>query len=131
MKRTSTTRKTLSEISPAFLLSARVLIMMTALLIVIMPWTEYFWHFDQFVLGGQDFELGLLAIATILGLILVLLQHSRAGVSFIFALQQGLYLAFERLTLSVPSSFYGLIAALHVGPIPSPALQFYNLPLQV
>ena len=39
----------------------RFLIGLTALLIAVSPWTEYYWHFDNFLRGGQDFEFGLLA----------------------------------------------------------------------
>jgi hypothetical protein len=43
----------------------RVLILFTALLLAVTPWTEYLWHFDNFLHGGQDMELGLLSIVTI------------------------------------------------------------------
>lgn len=39
----------------------RVLILLTALLLAVTPWTEYLWHFDNFLHGGQDMELGLLS----------------------------------------------------------------------
>lgn len=56
---------------------SRVALLLTAIVILVMPLTEYFWHFDQFLRGGEDFELGLLLVASIICLALVLLQHSK------------------------------------------------------
>jgi hypothetical protein len=60
-------------------LAGRVLIVLTALLLAVSPWTEYYWDFDNFLHGGQDFEFGLLATITVFCLVLVLLQHSKQG----------------------------------------------------
>jgi hypothetical protein len=43
----------------------RVLVLLTALLLGVTPWTKYLWHFDNFLHGGQDMELGLLSLLTI------------------------------------------------------------------
>jgi hypothetical protein len=56
-------RTTSSESFQALALVGRVLILLTALLLGVMPWTEYFWDFNNFLRGGQDLELGLLSIA--------------------------------------------------------------------
>jgi len=56
------------------------------ILLVIMPLTEYFWHFDNFLSGGQDFEFGLLAVLAFFGLVFVLLQHGRQAVNRLVSL---------------------------------------------
>ena len=70
-----------------FVLS-RVLLLCTAVLLVAMPWTEYFWHFDRFLRGGQDFELGMLAIATIFCLVLVLLEQGKRCWALLMAMRR-------------------------------------------
>ncbi len=96
-----------------------------------MPWTEYFWSFDKFLRGGQDFELGLLSIATIFCLVMIMLQHGKCSVDQSFSLRKWLSIVFRRDDPIVPGSFMGLIAALHVIAVPSPSLRQYTLPLQV
>lgn len=56
-----------------------MLILLMALLTAVSPWTEHYWHFDNFLHGGQDFEFGLLATITALCLVFVLLLHKQAG----------------------------------------------------
>lgn len=41
-------------------------------LLLVMPWTEYFWSFDKFLRGGQDFELGIFALLCFLCMVVVL-----------------------------------------------------------
>jgi hypothetical protein len=107
----------------ACVVSGRVLLVLTALMIFVMPWTEYFWRFDKFFRGGQNFELGLLVV--------VLLQHGRQNVAFLLAIRRGLsFVSRDPDSLSL-SSQYGLLAAVHASPLPSPALGMYNLPIRV
>ena len=117
--------------SRACALLGRALILLTALLLAVMPWTEYFCDFDKFLRGGQDVELGLLAVATIFCLALVILQHARLGVALLLAYCPWLSFVIRRADPSVPGSITGLIAALHAAPLPSPMLGMLNLPLQV
>ncbi len=56
---------------------SRFLLTLTACLLLVMPWTEHFCNFDKFLRGGQDLELGLLAVLTVLCLVLVLFQSGR------------------------------------------------------
>ena len=65
---------------------SRALLALTACLLVIMPWTEYFCNFDRFLRGGQDTELGLLAVLTVLCLVLVLFQTGRTVLAAVLAL---------------------------------------------
>jgi hypothetical protein len=80
--------------SQAWFVLSRMLILLTVLLVLAMPWTEYFWHFDQFLRGGEDFELSLLAVATIFCLVVLLLQHDKKSVAFILAISRCLSFVF-------------------------------------
>jgi hypothetical protein len=132
VKRTSIPRKTrTAEMPQTWVVLSRVLVLLTVLLILAMPWTEYFWHFDQFRRGGEDCELSLLAVATIFCLVVILLQHGKKSVAFILALRRRLSFVFQHDDPAAPGSFCGLIAASHVAPRPSPALGMYNLPIQI
>jgi len=117
--------------SQAWVVLSRVLILFTILLVLAMPWTEYFWHFDQFLRGGEDFELSLLAVATIFCLVLILLQHGKKNVAFILALRRWLSFIFQHDDQAAPESCCGLITASHAAPLPSPALGMYNLPIEI
>lgn len=109
----------------------RIALLFTVVLLVVMPWTEYFWSFDKFLRGGQDFEFGLLSIATIFCLVMVMLQHGKCSVDQSFSLRKWLSIVFRHDDPVVPGSFMGLIAGLHVIAVPSPSLGLYSLPLQV
>jgi hypothetical protein len=111
--------------------SGRVLLMLTALMIVVMPWTEYVWSFDNFLRGGQDFELGLLSLAALLCLVVVLLQHGREGVAFLLAIRRWLAFVSRNPESRSLRSLYGSVAAVYASPLPSPWLGMYNLPIQV
>lgn len=106
-----------------------MLLMLT--LVALMPLTEYLWHFDEIMRGGQDFEFGLLAIMTFLCLMLVLFQHGKRTVACRMALRRWLAVAFRAADPGAPGSLLGLITSAHAVKLPSPALSLYNLPLQV
>jgi hypothetical protein len=72
--------------SPGFSVAGRLLLLLSALLVAITPWTEYFWDFDHFVQGGQDFELGLLSVLTVLSLVLVVWWHAKKRLSSIVSI---------------------------------------------
>ena len=95
-----------------------------------MPWTEYFWQFDGFLHGGQDFELGLLALLTIFSLVLVLLQQRRQNVALLLTVRRWLSLIFEDADPRVAEAC-SLIAHSDAAPLSSRALRQYNLPIQV
>jgi hypothetical protein len=117
-------------VSKAFLAGGRTLLCLTSFLILMMPWTEYFWHFDKFMRGGQDFELGMLAVATIFCLVLVLLEQGKRC--------WALLMAMRRLILFAASS--GKLIARHQTVVRTRrperypeygfALQGYSLPLR-
>jgi hypothetical protein len=108
----------------------RVLIPLTALLLAVTPWTEYLWHFDNFLHGGQDMELGLLALLTIFCLVLVLLQDSMQRLTSMAVIRQWLSSVFDQADPRAPGSFHALNIALDAIP-PGSSLGTYNPPIQV
>jgi hypothetical protein len=109
----------------------RVLILLTALLLAVTPWTEYLWHFDNFLHGGQDMELGLLSIVTLFCLLLVLLQDGKQRVTSMVAIRQWLSSVFDQADPLAPGSFHGLSMALDAILVPGSSLGTYNPPIQV
>jgi hypothetical protein len=108
----------------------RVLILLTALLLAVTPWTEYLWHFDNFLHGGQDIELNLLSLLTIFCLVLVLLQDSKQRVTSMVVIRQWLSSVLDQTDPLGPGSFHGLNMALDAIP-PGSSLGTYNPPIQV
>src|SRR5580692_3485941 len=96
----------------------RVLLGLTALLITVSPWTEYYWHFDNFLQGGQDFEFGLLSTIMVFCLVLVLMQQSKRGLSFLFLLRRWLSVVFQPLEPASPRSSFCRVLISHAVPLP-------------
>ena len=114
-----------------FVLS-RVLLLCTAVLLVAMPWTEYFWHFDRFLRGGQDFELGLLAVLTSFCLVLLLFQLGLNSLQLALALCRSLvHLLRTGLRMPMASARAGLMSLLHAVPLSGTTVGNYSLPLQI
>jgi hypothetical protein len=132
LKQASMTSRTPSDGNfEAYAAGGRVLLMLTALIIFAMPWTEYSWSFDKFLRGGQDFELGLLSVAALLCLVVVLLQHGRQSVAFLLAIRRWLaFVSRDPDSLSL-TSLYGLLAPVHASPLLGSASGMYNLPIRV
>lgn len=131
MKHTSTIMAPIDGISQGYALVGRLLILFTAILIFVMPWTEYFCQLDRFLRGGQDCELGLLALLTIFSLVLVLLNQRRQNVTLLLAVRRWLSPAFEDPNPRAVAIAWSLIARSDAGPQSSSALCRYNLPIQV
>jgi hypothetical protein len=138
LKRSSITSQTLvGGLSQTYATVGRVLVGFIAILLIIMPWTEHFWHFDGFLVSGQDFEFGLLALATIFSLILVLSKRREQSVAFFLAVLGWLSSNFQSVIQSGQRNRYGQFSASafrfrrHCAPLSSPALRIYNLPIQV
>jgi small-conductance mechanosensitive channel len=122
---------TIDGISQAYALGGRLLLLFTAILIFVMPWTEYFWQFDRFLRGGQDFELGLLSLLTIFALVLVLVRQRRQNVALLLTLRRWLSLVFEGTDPRAVTNACDLIAHSDVVSLSSSALSRYNLPIQI
>jgi hypothetical protein len=117
--------------SEARAVAGRVLIVLTALLIAVSPWTEYYWHFDNFLHGGEDFEFGLLATIMVFCLVLVLLQRSKQGVVFWFALWRWLSVLLQHPDPSSPKLSFKSVMASDTVPLPDPISGVYDLPLRI
>ncbi len=132
MKHTSTrTKSPIDGISHPYAVGGRLLILFTAILIFVMPWTEHFWQFDRFLRGGQDFELGLLSLLTIFSLVLVLLQQRRQDVALLLIVKRWLSLVFEDPGPRAVANACSLTAHADAAPLSSRELCRYNLPIQV
>ena len=103
-----------------------------AVLVVVMPLTESFLRLDDFLHGGQDFELSLLCLLAVFCLMLVLFQQGKKDLQIVLALRLWLatIVCIER-TGRMPNASSGLIGPLHAVPLPSPALERYSLPIQI
>ncbi len=111
---------------------SRVFLVCTAVLIAVMPWTEYFWHFDRFLRGGQDFELSLIAVFTSLCLMLLLFQLGQESRQLAIVLRRSLVHIFRTgRPVLLPAACSGLIDSLCAIPLPSPTPGRYSLPLLI
>lgn len=124
-------RTSVDGLPPECTLGGRVLILITALLLLVMPWTEYFWHFDNFLRGGQDLELTLLSIAAVFCLMLVLSNHRRQASEFIAVIRRWWLMVLPKGGMPLPGGFGGLITAFHAIPLPGPSMRMYTLPILV
>ena len=127
----ATIMQPIDGISQVYALAGRLLILFTAILIFVMPWTEYFCQFDRFLRGGQDLELGLLALLTIFSLVLVLLQQRRQDVTLLLTVRRLLSLVFGDTVPGAAANAGNLTTNSHAELSSSPALCRYNLPIQV
>lgn len=112
-------------------MGGRVLILLTALLLAVTPWTEYVWHFDNFLHGGQDMELGLLSIVTVFCLVLVLLQDGKQRVTSRVVIRQWQSSVFDQADPPAPGSFPGLNMTLDAILLPGSSSGTYNSPIRV
>ena len=72
-----------------------------------MPWTEHLWQFDGLLVSGQDFEFGLLALASVLSLVLVLSKHRAQTVTSFLAVLGWLSSNFQNAVKSAQSNGWG------------------------
>jgi hypothetical protein len=119
-----------SHASQACVLMGQILIFLTALLVAVMPVTEYLWTFDKFLRGGQDCEFGLLALAAIFCLVLVLSHQQKEILAFFLSLQSVLSSLFRTADLYDSSASF-LITPIQHHLRRSTSLLSINLPLQI
>jgi hypothetical protein len=124
-------RTPIDGLSSVQVLGGRVLLLFTALLLIAMPWTEYYWHFDRFLRGGQDCEFGVLFIASIFSLALVLAHCRKQTSALVHAVRQWISGVLQNTSRQARGTLQQLIAAPHASLVPSPSLGTYNLPIQV
>jgi hypothetical protein len=112
-------------------MAGRGLILLAALVLVAMPWTEYYWQFDNFLRGGQDMELGVLAVVSILCLVLIFLHDNKARLTFIAAIWRRLTPVSEQVAPITPVSFCVSNPRWDTSPSLNSSLDLYNLPIQI
>jgi Flp pilus assembly protein protease CpaA len=96
-----------------------------------MPWTEHFCELDRFLRGGQDCELGLLALLTIFSLVLVLLQQRRKNITLLLTFRRWLSLVFEDGDPRSMAKAFSLTAHYAAAPLCTQAICRYTLPMQI
>jgi hypothetical protein len=82
----------------------RFLLFVAAIELLTMPVTQGLWTWDKFLHGGQDFELGLLAIITCLCLILLRTEQSKRSLDLLLLIKTLLLNAREHLASTALSS---------------------------
>ena len=108
----------------------RILLTLTAILLITTPLTQRIWTWDHFLLGGQDYESSTLLVLAFLCMVLVLAQHGKQAVSLLFAVRR--YSSF--LSRDLRLALKALVAAFSISHSElgtSPGLEMYSLPLQI
>lgn len=132
MKRTSIGRlNRIDGMSSLWAAVSRGALLFIVVVLLVMPWTEHFWNFDGFLRGGQDFEFGLLAIATFFCFVMVMMQLGKCSLGATLCLRRWLSILDGPDDPAATGLFVGLISVLHAVPIPSPSLLQAILPLQI
>ena len=108
-----------------------MLVLFTAMLLAVMPLTEYFWHFDKFLRGGQDFEFGLLSLATVFCLVLITSQRRKEKVIFLLAILQRLSFPCIRAGRLIYGKLREWMAASDTALILGSPAETYSLPIRV
>ena len=124
------TRTPMNASSQVCSVAGRILILLATLLLVVTPWTEYFWHFDNFLHGGQDMEFGLISIVTVLCLVLVLLQDGKQHMTSLVAICRWLSSILKHAAPSASESFFEFNPA-NTSPPPSSSLDAYYPPIRI
>lgn len=130
--RTSKDGTNLNAMGPCAHLIARIrllLLALTAISLVSMPFTQYLWTWDRYLHGGQDFETGVLLILMALSLVLVLTRFGRQNLA-------GLLMACKRFSIDHAARLLSQARALassvavafYVAPSDLPS---YHLPLLI
>lgn len=90
-----------------------MLVSLSAILILLMPLTEYFWHFDHFLRGGEDFEFGLLAFFTILCLAMLLVKSGESRMNHFFDIGKRISLTLYNLLSATSAAFSWLLVEVN------------------
>ena len=104
--------------------------MLTAILLVTAPLTQYIWAWDHFLRGGQDYELSTLMVLAFLCLALVFAQECKQSVNLLFAARRQRSFLF-RAPLVARDAPIGPLSINHSECGASPALEKISLPLQI
>jgi len=108
----------------------RILLTLTAILLITTPLTQRIWTWDHFLRGGQDYESSALLVLAFLCMVLVLAQHFKQAVSLLFAARH--YSSFlSRDLLLARMALVGAFSISHSELGTSPGLEMCSLPLQI
>jgi hypothetical protein len=118
-------------LSQSHAMGGRLLLLFTGLLLAVMPMTEYYWHFDRFLRGGEDLEFGILFVVTILSLAIVLSRCRRQTMAVIHAVRRWIAGIIQNAIHPPQRNLQALIATFHTTFFPPPLPTIYNLPLQI
>ncbi|WP_263351231.1 hypothetical protein [Acidicapsa acidisoli] len=131
MKRTTSARRTFGVETIEARAMGGVLIGLSVLLIAVMPWTEYYWQFDNFFHGGQDFEFGLLSTMMILCLVMLLMQLGKQDVTILLTLRRWLWIVFQHPDSKSPILLFRMVTASYAVSPPDPSSGMCDLPLRI
>jgi hypothetical protein len=118
-------------LSQSHAMGGRLLLLFTSILLAVMPWTEYYWHFDRFLRGGEDLEFGILFVVTILSLAIVLSRCRRQTMAVIHAVRRWIAGIIQNAIQPPQRNLQARLATFHSALSPAPLLTIYNLPLQI
>jgi len=109
---------------------SRYLLILSALSLVTMPITEYFWNWDRFLQTGRDFELSTLMVLSFFCLALILSRQCKQCVESLFT--AWCTLAFKFINC-VTRLFYlfGEFLVFCSEPVTGPGTGIYGFPLQI
>jgi hypothetical protein len=68
------------DVPKAWIVAGRILLLLNAIVLLLIPITEQIWTWDRFLRGGEDLEFSVLALIAFCCLILVLAQHIRRAI---------------------------------------------------
>ena len=111
-----------------FLFLSRVLLLLVALLLLAIPWSERYCSLDNFP-QGQDFETNLLAFLALAGLMLLLAHLCRQGVAALFSIRCWISRLNSEFHQHGLTGF--LTSSTHQPPLPGPLSAACNLPLLI
>jgi hypothetical protein len=106
----------------------RSLLLLSAASLLSMPFTQHFWSWDRFLRGGQDFELAVSMVLTVLCLVVVLSKQCRRCMEWLFALWR-LLAGHRNRHLPAPAFAQWAPARIRLQFAPPPTLP--SVPLQI
>jgi hypothetical protein len=106
-----------------------LLLLLTAVSLITMPFTQHLWTWDRFLHGGQDFETSALLILTALNLVLVLAKCCKQNVGKLLTAWRRL--AIEGIEKVSGRTCGGAVAAALNHRVSIPDLPAYHLPLLI
>jgi hypothetical protein len=104
----------------------RLLLVLSSVVLIALPFTQQVWTFDRFLHGGQDFETTVLLILTSLCLVLVMARGCRQGIKLLLTLWSKLLVRRCSAIMQPPRK-----STTCVNRSAGPLITMYNRPLQI